>query len=64
MNAGSDIQAAPIIYSPELTKLYRKYTDATTGSPVVLLKNIDYQNGIIWDVDTSSTTFATLASGN
>lgn len=64
MNSDSLIQFTPIFFSPRLTKMCRKYTDASTGSPVVLLKNIDYQNSIIWDIDTSSTTFATVASGN
>lgn len=64
MNSDSIITATPIFFSPGLTKLFRKYTDATSGSSIVLLKNIDYQNSIIWDVDTSSTTFPTLASGH
>lgn len=62
MNANSYIQTSPIIYSPELTKVYRKYTEAPTGSPAILLKDIDYQNGTIWDVDATNTTFATFAS--
>lgn len=63
MNSDSYITTTPLFFSPGLTKLFRKYNDATSASPVVLLKNIDYQNSIVWDVDSSSTTFLTLASG-
>lgn len=63
MNSDSYITTTPIFFSPGLTKLFRRYNDATSASPVVLLKNIDYQNSIVWDIDTSSTTFLTIASG-
>lgn len=62
MNSNSYIKTSPMAFSPELTKVYRKYTDAVTGSPVILLKNIDYQNGTIMDVIGDISVSAALTA--